>query len=412
MELKMKYQYTYFIYPYVVKEEIYHKYIMRLLKDKKCKLRFFEKEKEIDMYHYFLPNIRKYLFSSFEYSKSKMKKWEQLQNDTKAALLMQQPCVVFEYEIPQNTQGKIEENSGIFFKVKKVELVCFRTGICFLCMKTHIEDTENMEDLLNFNYKFRDIHSETGALKKFDNIKIQTDSFDTMEQIDEWITSITGANQEAAKYNIDTNRFLTYSYVCIDQKDWNDTKGFEEIEHNFYKLANVLPSSDSLSYNKQEKEQIMNISKWKYIRMGFSKQGTCLFTSNMDTYNYTKLPHLFENQYLYTYLLILYQKIYLNKLNIGFQEEKTELVRKKFIEFTKEIYIQDVTNEDDGSLVVDNMRELLGIDNLYLKMKNKYDIMYKEMNIEVDKKVNKYIFILLAVSFIFNMINFILLFLQ
>ena len=32
MELKTKYEYTYFIYPYVIKESKYLKYLMKLLK--------------------------------------------------------------------------------------------------------------------------------------------------------------------------------------------------------------------------------------------------------------------------------------------------------------------------------------------------------------------------------------------
>ena len=35
MELKTKYQYTYFIYPYVIKENKFTKYLLKLLKDKK-----------------------------------------------------------------------------------------------------------------------------------------------------------------------------------------------------------------------------------------------------------------------------------------------------------------------------------------------------------------------------------------
>ena len=38
MELKTKLQYTYFVYPYVVKENKYEKYVLKLLKNKKCKL--------------------------------------------------------------------------------------------------------------------------------------------------------------------------------------------------------------------------------------------------------------------------------------------------------------------------------------------------------------------------------------
>ena len=37
MERKTKYQYTYFIYPYVINENKYEKYLYKLLNNKKCK---------------------------------------------------------------------------------------------------------------------------------------------------------------------------------------------------------------------------------------------------------------------------------------------------------------------------------------------------------------------------------------
>ena len=42
MELKTKYQYTYFIHPYIVDNKKYNKYILKLLKDKRCELKIFE----------------------------------------------------------------------------------------------------------------------------------------------------------------------------------------------------------------------------------------------------------------------------------------------------------------------------------------------------------------------------------
>ena len=39
MELKTKYQYTYFIYPFAIKESKYTKYLLKLLKDDNCELR-------------------------------------------------------------------------------------------------------------------------------------------------------------------------------------------------------------------------------------------------------------------------------------------------------------------------------------------------------------------------------------
>ena len=50
MELKTKYEYTYFIYPYVIKESKYLKYLMKLLKDKNCDLRILRYYKDMAIY--------------------------------------------------------------------------------------------------------------------------------------------------------------------------------------------------------------------------------------------------------------------------------------------------------------------------------------------------------------------------
>ena len=78
MELKTKYQYTYFIYPYVIKESKYVKYIQRLLKDKNCNLKIFKKDKDFEIYSYFSNRIRNYMFNSFNWNKSKLEKLEEL----------------------------------------------------------------------------------------------------------------------------------------------------------------------------------------------------------------------------------------------------------------------------------------------------------------------------------------------
>ena len=64
-----KYQYTYFIYPYVIEEKDYNKYLQSLLRNKKCKVRFFDKQRDIHLYTYFLPKVREYMFWSFGLSR-------------------------------------------------------------------------------------------------------------------------------------------------------------------------------------------------------------------------------------------------------------------------------------------------------------------------------------------------------
>ena len=160
MELKTKYQYTYFIYPYIVDEKKYDKYILKLLKNKKCKFRIFEKEKDLDIYNHFLPNVREYLFPTFEYRDKVLREFEFLSKEKKSKIISKQDVAYFSYELDKDIQGKVGNEDGIFFNIEKIEIICFKTGICFFTMKTNLENTDELRDLLNFNYKFENINFE------------------------------------------------------------------------------------------------------------------------------------------------------------------------------------------------------------------------------------------------------------
>lgn len=403
MELKTKYQYTYFIYPYVIKENKYTKYILKLLKDENCKLRIFRKDKDLDLYSYFSHRTRNYMLSSFNLSKTKLAKLEELPLDTKAAILAKNNCTIFEYTMKKDIQGKTEEKSGIFFKIPKIEIICFNTGICFLCIKTNIEESERFSDLLNFNYKFRDINQEFLNMNNYDNIRVQTDYFSDAKYFQEFIKNLTGSTVESIKLDIDTERFLTYSYVCIDQENWNNINEFNKIKENYIKYLNILPSDNNVNYSR---ENMKIISKWKYAKLGVTKQGTTLFTSTADINNYTVLPQKFEQQYLYTYILALYTKIYLKKINLEFRQgTKIKKTRKEFIKFTQTLWINEVTSEDTGSELFQHLKDVLELNEIYFDTKNKYDILYKELNIEKNTKINRIVVLLLILALIINTIT-------
>ena len=407
MELKINYQYTYFIHPFVIKQSKYQKYILKLLKDNKCKLKRFEKEKDLKMYKYFTPKTREFLFSNFSFTNAKYEKLNELPLETQSAVLAKYPSIMFEYVINRDIQGKAGEGKGIFFKIRKVEIICFNTGLCFLCMKTNIEDDPTFADVLNFNYKFRDIKQDNGTLNNYDKINIQTDCFSSIDKITDFIKNITGSNIEAIKLDINTERFQTYSYLCIDQAAWNIDNSFEKIEHNFLKFAKILPADNSTNLNE---EKISSLAKWKYTKMGITKQGITLFASSTDINNYTILPTEFEQQYLYTYIFELYKKIYLKKLIVEFkQTTNISKARSNFINFTKNIWIQEVTEDEIGTMFDQKIRKILGIEELYAEVKNTYDVCYKEMNIEKNKNATVAIGIILTLTLIFNILNFILL---
>ena len=405
MELKTNYQYTYFIYPFIIKDGKYQKYILRMLKDENCKLKIFQKEKDIRMYKYFLPKTRDFLFSSFAFGNNKLKKLEELPIETRAAILSKYSCNIFEYQLKKDIQGKMGVKSGIFFDIQNVKIICFNTGISFLAIKTNVEEYTEFSNILNFNYKFRDINNKFENLNNYDNIRLQTDSFADVETFQEFIYNITGSNIEASKLDIDTERFLTYSYVCIDQEGWNNKNGFENVKEYFTKYANILPADDSRYIDY---EKIETFSKWKYAKLGLSKLGIMLFSSSADMNNYTILPDEYESQYFYTYILNLYKKIYLKKLSIEFKNStKIKNARKNFIEFTKNLWIQEITEDEIGTLLNHRLQDTFELQKLYGEAKMKYDTLYKEFNIENDRKLTIVMAIILVISLIFNVLNFI-----
>ena len=406
MELKTNYQYTYFLHPFVIKEGKYQKYILKMIKDEDFILKTFQKEKDLKMYQYFLPKTRDFLFSSFSLGNTKIKKLEEFPDETKAALLSKYPCNIFEYRINKDIQGKVDEERGIFFTISKIEIICFETGICFLVIKTNIEDGDNFSNILNFNYKFRDINSEE-ELKKFDNIRLQTNSFTSAETFRNFIRKITGTNLEALKLDLETERFLTYSYVCIDQEAWNSEEDFEKISHQYIRYANILPADNS---RELKEEKITTIANWKFAKLALSKLGVMLFSSSADMNNYTILPDEFENQFLYTYIINLYKKIYLKRIELQLKDQRqVRKARKKFIDFTKNLWIRELTDDEIGTMVNHRVGEILELEKLYAQVKNKYDILYKDLNIEKNKTSTIIIGVVLAASLIFNILNFIVL---
>lgn len=398
MELKTKYQYTYFIYPYIIDENNYTNYMYKLLKNKKCKLKIFEQEKYPGMYNYFLPRIQEYMFWTFDLRKNRIKELQSMNVRTKAAILSKYHCNIFEYELTKDMQAKVGEKNGIFFDIEKIELVCFNSGICFLLLKTILPQVSSFSDVLNFNYKFREINSENNHLKDYENIKLQTGRFKDTKDLTEFIKEIAGNNIKAKKINVQTDKFITYSYTCIDQSTWNE----ETVAKEFAKYVNIYPESKQ----DTDKRVDRSIELDKFTRCGFSNSSMVLLTTDVNIENYTKILYKFENEYLYTYILNLYKKIYLKKINYELSKKKKfELVKNKFIDFASDIWIEEVTNDDYGQIIDKKIKEALKTEETFIKLKSKYDVLYKDYNLEKTTRSSKYI---LRITFLLLIINIII----
>lgn len=404
MELKINNQFTYFLQSYIIETGKLTKYILKLLNDKRFELKIFEKNKDLETYTNFLPKIREFLFATFDLDDiAKKEELKKLPLETQAALLAKYPSISFEYNLEQEIQGKTIDENSIFFKIQKIGIVIFNTGVCFLYIKTNLENNCGFEEILDFNYKFRDIKQEDNTLE---NIKIQTDSFENIEELQDFIKSIIGPNIDTLKLNIETERFYTFSYTCIDKENWNDENQFEAIKESFAKYVNIMPNNSNSNTLINQNSKI--ISNSKYAKIGISKLGISILGSDYDLENKTTLPKKCETEYLYIYILSLYLKIYLKKLNYEFKEgRELEKVRKNFVDFTKNIFIQEITSNDIESLYYTYLKDVLEIEQLYDTVKNKYNILYNELKIEKNEKMSWLIILVVAITLILNIINFI-----
>ncbi len=404
MELMTKYQYTYFIYPYIIDEKQYKKYLQDLLRNKKCKLRIFDKQKDIHLYTYFLPNIRDYMFWSFETSNIGLKNFNKLDSTVKSTLLAEHDCNIFNYEIKENLQGKVDVDSGIFFEISEIKIICYKTGVCFLVFKTNLENTKNFSDVLNFNYKFREINSIAYSLKEYENIKIQSSSFKNVKDITELIKEIAGNTDITKRDNIGNDKFFVYSYVCLDQKDWNENTSEDELDTIFEKYSSILPQSSQIINDKYTQNNNKNMYKNQYIKYGFTSTSTVLLTSNINTANFTIVPQKYESEYFYTYILTLYKKIFLNKLNYEFKNNLKK-AEDGLINFSKNLWIQDITNDEFGKRLEEYWINNLDINLVFSKIKNQYDIAYKKHNVEELNKNNKITRVVVITILIINILT-------
>ncbi len=409
MELKTKFQYTYFIHPYVIDEAKYEKYILKLLKNPKCSYKIFEKEKDYDIYNFFLPHVRKFMFPTFELRDERLKRFMDMKPEKQCRIIALDDVSHFTYELEEDISGKVETDEGISFKVEGIDIITFNTGICFFTMKTHLENTNNFSDLLDFNYSFKSINSEFRTLKNYEKIKLTTNAFDNIEDIPELIKEITSeykTNYEKDN-DIANQDFYTFSYVCLESNHWNEKASFDDIENEFLKFANVLPKDYKSDFNKENLSHNLHIiEKLKYVKTTVTNTSSNMICSGMDTYNYSKLPYDYENQFFYTYLLQLYKVTFLRRLSIEFKEySRIVKLREKFIKFTRQIWNKEITLDDTGSLYYKTLNKALDLTDVYEEIQNKYEVIYKDLNIEKNNNYYGIIVILLIYSMIFNTIN-------
>ena len=170
------------------------------------------------------------------------------------------------------------------------------------------------------------------------------------------------------------------------------------------KYVNTFPSNYITDLNKESEEQnLSTISKLKYVRTGITKSNCNLLSSTVDMYNYTKLPYEYETVIYYTYILRLYQKIFLKYINSQFKSyDKIMNIRRRFIDFTKTLWAKEITNDDTGSLYYKILGSVFELDEQFEEIRKKYEIIYKDLDIEKNNRNYSIMVMLLILSLILN----------
>ena len=74
------------------------------------------------------------------------------------------------------------------------------------------------------------------------------------------------------------------------------------------------------------------------------------------------------------------------------------------MDFTKRLWIQDITNEEFGNRLEKVWNEKLDIENTFVKLKSEYDVTYKKHNVEELNKNNIVTLVIVAVILVINLI--------
>lgn len=375
MQIKAKYQYTHFLYPFVIENGKYPYFIESILKKTKdWSLVLHQYKSDEESYDFFLPYMRKFLFPTLFWDKNYIKKFKKEGIFRRSLTLSKLSSTTFKYNMSRIKKGIITDYDGkvINFDISDIRIICFEGGICFIDFKTQIDDKSELIDfdkILDFNHYFRNL---TPRIKGNANNRIVENSKSI--DIPKFIKNITLEFEVKSLDKMYYDKMFTYSYVCID--GWEKDSDFEHMKNDFYKFQYVMHSKSSAIFNKACDKLIDNTySRWKYSMFGFSRESGVVFVSDKEKYNITRMPYNFEKRYLYMVLIALYQRISLISFSQDLmKQDKTAVksLKKKLTQFTNSSWFGQITNSEHGMDVWKICQKAFSLPDLYDEVHKEY----------------------------------------
>ena len=392
-EKKFKYQYTYHILPYIY-EGRYDEYLTRLLKDTNIIEYRYDKIKNLEIFSYFKKDILESMFYEFPY-----KETEKISIQKKVNKLLKYESVTFEYDIIDKEKNKISMNDivrvagneeynnnekdkgNIKFDIEDFKIIVFKSGIAFIILKTVLINTRYISDVMDFNYRFKSILSKRDIIKKLDNIEIcllgdEVNGFEKLKQI---ILNYVGKNKNN-KILENNEEFYTFSYLCMDNIYINEENNKNILKNIYLKYSRILQSSYDTEGLDEETIVSKNMTEIKDTNIGITKISSMLLCSGIDPFNFTVLPRDYETKMLYTYIITLYQKLFLVMINKELTSEnnkKQKLGRIKFNDFISKMWYNEITLSEKGSIYYEYLKKILEINKTFDETQLKYKLIFR-----------------------------------
>ena len=392
-EEKFKYQYTYHILPYIY-EGRYDEYLTRLLKDTNIIEYRYDKIKNLEIFSYFKKDILESMFYEFPY-----KETEKISIQKKVNKLLKYESVTFEYDIIDKEKNKISMNDivrvagneeynnnekdkgNIKFDIEDFKIIVFKSGIAFIILKTVLINTRYISDVIDFNYRFKSILSKRDIIKKLDNIEIcllgdEVNGFEKLKQI---ILNYVGKNKNN-KLLENNEEFYTFSYLCMDNIYINEENNKNILKNIYLKYSRILQSSYDTEGLDEETIVSKNMTEIKDTNIGITKISSMLLCSGIDPFNFTVLPRDYETKMLYTYIITLYQKLFLVMINKELTSEnnkKQKLGRIKFNDFISKMWYNEITLSEKGSIYYEYLKKILEINKTFDETQLKYKLIFR-----------------------------------
>ena len=392
-EEKFKYQYTYHILPYIY-EGRYDEYLTRLLKDTNIIEYRYDKIKNLEIFSYFKKDILESMFYEFPY-----KETEKISIQKKVNKLLKYESVTFEYDIIDKEKNKISMNDivrvagneeynnnekdkgNIKFDIEDFKIIVFKSGIAFIILKTVLINTRYISEVMDFNYRFKSILSKRDIIKKLDNIEIclfgdEVNGFEKLKQI---ILNYVGKNKNN-KLLENNEEFYTFSYLCMDNIYINEENNKNILKNIYLKYSRILQSSYDTEGLDEETIVSKNMTEIKDTNIGITKISSMLLCSGIDPFNFTVLPRDYETKMLYTYIITLYQKLFLVMINKELTSEnnkKQKLGRIKFNDFISKMWYNEITLSEKGSIYYEYLKKILEINKTFDETQLKYKLIFR-----------------------------------